>query len=253
MKIMNMDAIIALKSIPDHSIDFILCDPPYGTTGCSWDKSLDFKKVWVELNRCLKPYRSIALFGSEPFSTKLKCSNLEDYKYDWYWVKPKANGFQQAKNKPMAAVETISLFSKGSINHASLSDKRMLYNPVGIIPTGYKKVKESSHSGKTMGSKEKGKSSRPNQVGKEYMAYTGFPSTVLHYPQVLKGDHPTQKPVELLRFLIESYSNPGDTVLDFTMGSGSTGVAAISSGRDFIGIELNEEYYGIAKRKLELL
>jgi len=152
----------------------------------------------------------------------------------------------------MSAVELISVFSEGVINHASLSKKRMTYNPVGIRPIGVKTVKNNFHSGKTMGSKD-GYSSRPNQVGKEYIAYEGFPSNVLYYNQVLKGDHPTQKPIDLLSFLIKSYSFEGDVILDFTMGVGSTGVAALLERRDFIGIEKEEDYYLIAKNKLELL
>lgn len=252
MKLIKGDCLLELKNLPDKSIDFVLCDPPYGTTGCEWDKVLDFNLVWIELKRILKPNRVIALFGSEPFSTYLKASNLDMYKYDWYWIKPKANGFQHSKNKPLSAVETISIFSEGSISHKSMSSKRMTYNPVGIYPVGIKKVKESSHSGKTMGSKT-GRSSRQNQVGREYMAYSGFPSTALYYDQVLKGDHPTQKPVDLLSFLIETYSDKGELILDFTMGVGSTGVAASLCGRDFIGIELDETYFNIANYKLGLL
>ena len=251
MKLINGDCLEELKNLSDNSIDFILCDPPYGTTGCKWDKILDFNLLWGELKRVLKPNRVIALFGNEPFSTNLKISNIGMYKYDWYWVKPKPNGFQHSKNKPMSAVELISVFSEGAINHASLSKKRMTYNPVGIRPIGVKTVK-NFHSGKTMGSKD-GSSSRPNQVGKEYIAYEGFPSNVLYYNQVLKGDHPTQKPIDLLSFLIKSYSFEGDVILDFTMGVGSTGVAALLEGRDFIGIEKEEDYYLIAKNKLELL
>lgn len=252
MKLIKGDCLLELKNLPDKSIDFILCDPPYGTTGCEWDKVLDFNLVWIELKRILKPNRVIALFGSEPFSTYLKMSNIKEYKYDWYWIKPKPNGFQHSKNKPLSAVETISIFSEGSINHKSMSSNRMTYNPVGIYPVGIKKVKEGSHSGKTMGSKT-GRSSRPNQVGREYIAYSGFPSNVLYYNQVLRGDHPTQKPVDLLSFLIETYSDKGELILDFTMGVGSTGVAASLCGRDFIGIEKDEEYYLIAKNKLGLL
>lgn len=240
------DCLEVMKKIKDNSIDMILCDLPYGTTACKWDSVIPFEPLWEQYNRIIKDNGAIVLFGSEPFSTKLRYSNLKNYKYDWYWKKTKPNGWQHAKNKPMTAIETISVFSKASMGHESLlGEKRMIYFPQGIECSGTKKITSVKH-GRTIGA-------RPNQVGKEYMSYTGFPSNVLEYKNIIGKNaiHPTQKPVELLEYLIKTYTNVGETVLDNCMGSGSTGVACVYNGRKFVGIELDENYFNIAKERIE--
>ena len=167
------------------------------------------------------------------------------FKYCWYWKKAKPNGWQHSKNKPMTAVEEICVFSKAPMGHVSqLGDKRMRYSPQGIKSIGTKKVTPVAH-GNMMGA-------RPNQVGKEYEAFTGFPHNVLEYQNVIgkQALHPTQKPVDLCEYLIKTYTNEGETVLDNCMGSGSTGVACKNLNRNFIGIELDETYFNIARDRL---
>ena len=233
-------------------VDMILADPPYGTTACRWDNVIPFEPMWDAVNGLVKDNGAIALFGSEPFSSMLRCSNLKMYKYDWYWNKTKPNGFQHSKNRPMTKVETISVFSKAPMGHLSLlGDKRMQYNPQGVYSIGNKIVKNCTHSGNTMGG-ENHKSGRPNQVGKEYEAYTNFPHNVLDYANLVGKNtvHPTQKPVALLEYLIKTYTSEGDTILDFTMGSGSTGVACVNTNRKFIGIELDKNYFTISIKRI---
>ena len=207
--------------------------------------------MWAELKRIIKPNGAIVLFGSEPFSSALRMSNIKQYKYDWYWKKTKANGFQHSKNRPMRAIEVASVFSNAPMGHKSqLGERRMQYNPQGIIPSGKRKITESTHSGDTMGGKNK-KSSRPNQIGIEYDSYTNFPSDVLEYSNMEKrGLHPTQKPVALLEYLIKTYTQEGEAVLDFTMGSGSTMIACLNTNRKGIGIELDKHYFDIATKRI---
>ena len=232
-------------------VDAIITDPPYGTTACKWDSVIPFDKMWERLKKLIKPNGAIVLFGSEPFSSALRMSNIKNYKYDWYWKKTKANGFQHSKNRPMRAIETVSVFSNAPMGHRSqLKDKRMEYNPQGIIASGKRKVTNSTHSGNTMGGIDK-KSARPNQIGIEYDSFTNFPNDVLEYSNMEKrGLHPTQKPVALMEYLIKTYTNEGETVLDFTMGSGTTGVAARNLNRKFIGIELDRDYFNIAFNRI---
>lgn len=202
--------------------------------------------MWEQLKRIIKPNGAIVLFGSEPFSSALRMSNIKQYKYDWVWVKSKPNGWQHSKNKPMSKHEIISVFSSAPMGHKSLlGDRRMEYNPQGVTNSIVKKVTATAH-GESMGA-------RPNQVGKEYVSQTGFPSNVLEYGNIVgkSAIHPTQKPVALLEYLIRTYTNEGETVLDFTCGSGSTGVAAVNTNRKFIGIELDENYFQIAEARIK--
>lgn len=233
-------------------VDVIITDPPYGVTACKWDSIIPFDKMWDKINKLIKPNGAICLFGSEPFTSRLISSNLSEFKYCWYWQKSRATGFQHSKNMPMKMVEEIAVFSKAPIGHKSLlGDKRMIYNPQGIRPNGKKQIPESKHS-RIFGG-EKHKSARPNQVGIEYESYTNFPNDVLKFDNVFNIGilHPSQKPVPLLEYLIKTYTNESDLVLDFTMGSGSTGVACVNTNRRFIGIELDEKYFNTAKKRIE--
>ena len=247
-KIYNEDCLEGMKRIEDKSVDMILCDLPYGTTACKWDTVIPFEPLWEQYKRIIKDSGVIALFGSEPFSSALRMSNIKEYKYDWYWKKTKAVGFQHSKNKPMKIIETISIFSKAPMGHISqLGDKRMMYNPQGIIPTKTKVVSEVWH-GNMMGA-------RPNQVGKEYMAYTNFPNDFLEYKQPVGKEsiHPTQKSVELEEYLIKTYTNETETVLDNCMGSGTTAIACINTNRNYIGFELDNTYFNIANNRINNL
>jgi site-specific DNA-methyltransferase (adenine-specific) len=246
IKLYKGDCMEVMKDIPDKSIDAIICDLPYGITACKWDNVIPFEPLWEQYERIIKPNGAIVLFCSQPFTTVLINSNFKLFKYCWYWKKNKPNGWQHSKNRPMTAIEEICVFSKAPMGHISLlGDKRMRYNPQGIVSVGNRTISKSIH-GRTMGA-------RPNQVGKEYEAFTGFPHNVLEYPNIFgsKAIHPTQKPVPLLEYLIKTYTNEGDIVLDNTMGSGSTGVACLNTNRKFIGIELDEIYFNIAKERIK--
>lgn len=235
------DCLELLKDIPSGSVDLILTDPPYGTTACKWDSVIDFDLMWAELKRVIKPNGAIALFGSEPFSSALRMSNIKQYRYDWIWKK-QPTLFQHSKNRPMQSTENVSIFSFYGWGHKSqMGENRLIYNPQGVSDSGKKKF--HGVQGQYVGA-------RPNQVGVEYMSQTGFPDNVLAYPRDKNGIHPTQKPVALLEYLIKTYTGKGETVLDFTMGSGSTGVACVNTNRKFIGIELDPDYFKIAEERI---
>lgn len=230
MKLLNGDCLELMKRIEDKSIDMILCDLPYGTTACSWDSVIPFKDLWKQYERIIKDNGAIALFGSEPFSTKLRSSNLKIYKYDWIWQKPKGSGFLSAKKRPLKNHEIISIFYK----------KQPTYNPQMTKGKPYKN--KQGYIGEYLKSSTK-------RVETENHG-TRYPVTVQPF-KLNTGLHPTQKPVELLEYLIKTYTNEGETVLDNCMGSGSTGVACINTNRNFIGIELEEKYFKIAKERIE--
>ena len=234
-----------MKDIPDESVDMILCDLPYGTTACKWDSIIPFELLWKHYNRVIKNNGVICLFGSEPFSTHLRISQIDNYKYDWIWVKSNGScsGFVHAKNMPLKKHEIISVFSKAPIGHISLlKERRMKYNPQGL---SYKPTKEISKKkfGNTVGK-------RPSQVEEYTREYINYPVSILNFDSE-KGLHPTQKPVPLLEYLIKTYTNENETVLDNCMGSGSTGVACVHTNRNFMGIELDNHYFDVAKNRIE--
>ena len=228
------DCLELMKDIPDGSVDLVLTDPPYGTTACKWDSVIPFEPMWAELKRIIKPNGAIVLFGGEPFSSALRMSNIKQYKYDWVWEKNKASGHLNAKKQPLRKYEYISVFY----------GEQCTYNPQGTTKTIPKSIKVS-------------KSNRSNTFGAEKdfitSGITNYPTTKLVFHNLWGNNaiHPTQKPVALLEYLIKTYTNEGETVLDFTMGSGSTGVACVNTNRNFIGIELDEEYFEIAKKRIE--
>lgn len=248
-KLYNGDCLAVMDKLIEKEIlvDAIITDPPYGTTACKWDSVIPFDEMWNRLNKLIKPTGAIALFATEPFATKLRISNFDNYKYDWYWKKSKSSLYQHAKNRPMRAIENVCIFSKSKWEHKSqLKDKRMEYNPQGISSIGVRTVTKNFNAGGVVGE-------RPNQIGKQYEAFTGFPNDVLEFKSITGKSclHPTQKPVDLLEYLIRTYTNENDLVLDFTMGSGSTGVACINTNRKFIGVEINEKYFNIAEDRIE--
>ena len=237
MNLMLGDCLERMKEIPDGSVDMILTDPPYGTTACKWDSVIDLPLMWEQLNRIIKPSGAIVLFGSEPFSSFLRCSNIKDYKYDWYWQKERPTNVMQVKRRAGKVVETISVFYSS----------QCLYNPQKTVHTGElrtNKVKNGS-------------------LGKLIDSNCGVPTSYrddrTRYPiQVLKFNrdclksnlHPTQKPVALMEYLIKTYTHENETVLDFCMGSGTSGIAAKNLNRKFIGIEKDAGYFEIAKQRL---
>ena len=235
LELLQGDCLEVMKGIPDGSIDAIITDPPYGTTACKWDSVIDFELMWEQLNRIIKPNGAIVLFGSEPFSSALRMSNIKMYKYDWIWEKPKGTGFLNAKKQPLRYSELISIFYK----------KQCTYNPQKTI--GHKPSNRSSSKSK----KETDVYSKFNKQEKGGQT-DRYPKNIIKFNNVNSSKgiiHPTQKPVELMEYLIKTYTNEGETVLDFTMGSGSTLVACDNLNRNGIGIEMDEAYFKIAQQR----
>lgn len=233
MKLLNGDCLELMKDIPDGSVDLILCDPPYGTTELKWDSVLSFDRLWAEYNRLLKPNGVAVLFSAQPFTTQLIASNRKAFRYCWYWLKNQPTGFTFAKYQPLRKVEDICVFYK----------IRPTYNPQGLQVIEKPTMKRNK------------KRSAPGSVRETFRdfytpRFTNYPKNVLQF-NTERGHHPTQKPVPLLEYLVKTYTNPGDTVLDNCMGSGSTGVAVKRvGGRHFIGIEQNKDYFEIAQKRI---
>lgn len=245
VRVANGDCLEVMRDIPDKCVDMVLADPPYGTTACKWDSVIPFEPMWEALRRVTKPRAAIVMTASQPFTSALVMSNVSMFKYEWIWVKNRPTGGQHSKNRPMSKHENILVFSSAPMGHASLlGDARMCYYPQGVIATGKTKtVKAKGFHGNHIGA-------RPNQVGNTYEVFTGFPHTVLEVAKEEQHVHPTQKPVSLMEYLIKTYTNENDVVLDFTMGSGTTGVACVNLNRRFIGIEKDASYYEIAKKRI---
>lgn len=231
IKLLNGDCLELMKDIPDKSVDMILTDPPYGTTACKWDSVIPFDKMWEQLNRIIKNGGAIVLFGSEPFSSLLRCSNLKNYKYDWVWLKSKSSNFLNAKKQPLRTYENICVFY----------GKQCVYNPQMTPLSKVRTVKRTQKTIQTTG--------QFNSVAESSYSES-YPKNILEFKSELYI-HPTQKPVALLEYLIKTYTLENETVLDFTMGSGSTGVACKNTNRNFIGIELDKNYFDIATKRIE--
>lgn len=215
-------------------VDAIITDPPYGTTACRWDSVIPFDEMWVRLNKLIKHNGAIVLFGSEPFSSHLRMSNLKNYRYDWVWKKSYSTGFMNANKMPLKNTENVMVFYK----------KLPTYNPQGVIEVNKIKTRKKDKSSTVyndMGLKE----------GRYTQKFTNYPHHIIETFKKEKTVHPTQKPIPLLEYLIKTYSNKDDLILDFTMGSGSTGVACMLTDRKFIGIELDEKYFEIAENRLK--
>jgi len=240
IKLVNGDCLLEMQEIPSKSIDMVLADPPYGTTACKWDSVLPLEFMWHELKRITKDNGAIVMTASQPFTSILGSSQIKMMKYCWYWRKSRATGHLNAKKMPMKNVEDILVFYK----------KQPVFNPQGILEINKLQSNSSSHMAR-------GKTSDPTSVvtgginEKHYMKkHTGYPRQVIDIPSEGKTSHPTQKPVALMEYLIKTYTKEGDTVLDFTMGSGTTGVAAKRLNRSFIGIELDHHYFNIAESRI---
>jgi len=241
INLMHGDCLELMKAIPNNSIDMVLTDPPYGTTACKWDTVIDFDMMWKELKRITKDNGAICLFGSEPFSSALRVSNIKMFKYDWIWNKKRITAPFLAKIQPLRQHEIVSVFYR----------KQCLYNPQ---PTKKSTVKSFSKKemrdgkGEVYGGMKRSGIRNENEYG--------YPKTILNCIPVVtnmskeKFIHPTQKPVALLEYLLKTYTLENETVLDFTMGSGSTGVACKNLNREFIGIELDDKYFNIAKDRI---
>lgn len=226
----NADCLEALRMIPDQSVDMVLCDLPYGTTACAWDAVIPFDQLWVEYRRVAKRSAAIVLTASQPFSAALAASNLKELKYQWVWEKGRPSNPQLAKVQPLKVHEDILVFYR---------DKAR-YSPQGVteIPEEERRVHKPE------------KNSLGHCKRKPYVqTHTGYPKSIISFPPE-RGLHPTQKPVALMEYLIRTYTDEGETVLDNTMGSGTTGVACENTGRNFIGIERDPGYFAIAKERI---
>ena len=243
--IIHGDCLDVMKTIPDQSINMCLTDPPYGTTACKWDTVIPFEPMWRELKRITKPNGVICLFGSEPFSSALRMSNIKMFKYDWTWNKNSSSGFLNAKLKPMNTIEIISVFSTGMTSNGNKNN--MKYYPQGLVEYG--KITKSGNK-KTNDEHRMIRDSQPSWTTGYVQQFTNYPKNYLEFGYQKKAIHPTQKPVALLEYLIKTYSLEGETVLDFTMGSGSTGVACKNLNRKFIGIEKDDKYFKIAESRI---
>jgi len=243
------DCLEEMKDIPDGSIDMVLADPPYGTTACKWDSVIPFEPMWEQLKRLTKKNGAIVLTSQDPFSSVLIGSNIDMYKYRWVWEKDNGSNFFAAKFMPLNNFEDVLVFSGGGINNGCKLP--MVYNPQGIT-----RIDKKCRNGKTVGGQvggARGGHRKPSM--KEGVVYrqtvTGYPKMIQKFSRDRGAVHPTQKPVALMEYLIKTYTNEGETVLDFTMGSGTTGVACKNLNRNFIGIEKDEKYFDIAKKRIE--
>ena len=238
------DCLELMKNIPNDSIDAIICDPPYQITNCKWDSIIPLEPMWEHLKRVIKPNGAIVLFGAEPFSSALRMSNLKWFKYDWVWEKTQATGYFNAKKRPLAAHEMIHVFYQ----------KQCTYNP----------QKTQGHKPINSYTKRKEVVNKTQVYGKVNKDVSGggetdrFPRSVQAFKsdkQINKNNgmiHPTQKPLALMKYLVKTYTNEGDVVLDFAAGSFTTGVACKNTNRKFIGIELDENYFEIGLKRMEL-
>lgn len=230
-KLLNGDCLEEMKAIPDNSVDMILCDLPYGTTRNKWDTVIPFEPLWQQYTRIIKEHGAIVLFGQEPFASHLRISNESQYRYDWTWVKNRPTGFLNAHRMPLKDTEIISVFYK----------KLPTYNPqmrTGFQPYIVGSDTRSSNYGKL----------NQNRVSKS--DGERYPISTIKFNKDKDKLHPTQKPVALLEYLIKTYTNESELVLDNCMGSGSTGVACVNTNRNFIGIELDKEYFDIAEKRI---
>ena len=240
IQLYNGDCLEVMDNLIQQGIkvDAVITDIPYGTTRCKWDSVIPFEEMWKRIKEIRKPTTPIVLFGSEPFSSSLRLSNIKEYKYDWKWEKTQATGFFNAKKQPMRCIEDICVFYQ----------KQCLYNPQKT--EGHKPVNSYTKYLSTVNKTEVyGKCTKELSGGGNT---DRFPRQLLTYPSDKQTCylHPTQKPLELMEYLVKTYSNENDLVLDFTMGSGTTGVACKKLNRNFIGIELDEKYFNIAKERI---
>ena len=232
----NGDCLTVMDELINEGVvvDSIITDPPYGTTACKWDSVIPFDEMWLRLNKLIKPNGAIVLFGSEPFSSALRMSNIKNYKYDWVWNKRLAGNVFLAKSQPMKIHENILVFN---------SSKESFY-PIKTDLEKVRNYKDKYGGGESFGKKGTG--------DKVHTTKGKNPKSIIDISNAnRKGNtHPTQKPVALMEYLIKTYTNEGELVLDFTMGSGTTGVACKNLGRDFIGIEMDDKYFDIAKERI---
>ena len=240
--LMQGDCLDLMKEIPENSVDLVLTDPPYGTTDCKWDSVIPIEPMWEQLKHVITTTGAIVMTASQPFTSVLVSSNLKSFKHEWIWEKNRGSNFGAAKYQPLKEHESVLVFSKagGKVDYYPIKEARK--------GSGASRVKYK-FNGSNTGKRDAYDGFVDKRRGQKVEALR-YPSTIQkHNTQV--GLHPTQKPVSLMEYIIKTYTNEGDTVLDFTMGSGTTGVACVNTGRKFIGIELDETYFKIAQERIE--
>jgi len=230
MNLMLGNCLERMKEIPDGSVDMVLTDPPYGTTACKWDSVIPLEAMWEQLKRVIKPDGAIVMTASQPFTTTLISSNMKGYKYNWVWNKRAFSNQMMAKKQPLRITEDVVVFNS------------RIYKPQGLIECN-KVTRQGSKITDNIGGGKRSKS--------YIQTHTNYPKNILEFKKDRPSIHPTQKPVALMEYLIKTYTDEGETVLDFTMGSGTTGVACKSLDRNFVGIEMDEGYFNIAKERIE--
>ena len=247
VRLMYGDCLERMTELEEKSIDLVLTDPPYGTTACKWDSVIPFEPLWEQIKRIRKDKSVIAILGSEPFSSFLRCSNIREFKYDWIWDKKVGSNFMSAKYQPFKEHEIVSVFYKKAGNYFPIKQSRT----------------EKSAKRRACKDDWTGSTKAPGTVGRETVLKDFSHMSKLRYPRSIQAFnldtfggarasfHPTQKPVALLEYMIKTYTLPGQTVLDFTMGSGSTGVACVNTGRRFIGIEKDKKYFIVARDRIK--
>lgn len=263
MKLLLGDCLELLEQVPNESIDLILCDLPYGTTDrvgvtknnknrlLEWDSVIDLEKLWFHYKRIIKPKGAIVLTADQPFTSKLIMSNIDWFRYEWIWKKKKTTGFLHANYRPMKETEDIVVFSPAPASApAGKSGSGMVYNPQNLIEKVVTKQNKASRLGNFLHKPEHmGKNNKLLGSSEYTQKFTNYPSEIIEFG-LDKNFHPTQKPLALMEYLIKTYSNEGDIVLDNCMGSGTTGLAAKNTNRDFIGMELNPEYFEYAQKRI---
>lgn len=238
IQLLHGDCLELMATIPDASVDAIITDPPYGTTACKWDSVIPFAPMWEQLKRIAKPNAAIVLFGSQPFTSALVMSNPKMFRHEWIWKKNCGSNFANIKTAPFKEHESVIVFSRLAPSFHPIREERSAAGKAMVKSRKYEKLTGGHHIGKAF----------TIDMGKRDPE-TMHPSSVQKFSRQV-GLHPTQKPVALLEYLIRTYTNEGETVLDFTMGSGTAGVACVNTGRAFIGIERDDNYFAIAEKRI---
>ena len=247
--LLNGDCLKMMKEIPDNSIDMVLCDLPYGTSASSWDKKLPMNDLWSEYKRIIKHNRAIVLFSQQPFTSLLITSNIEMWKYNWIWEKDNGTNFMNSHFCPLKITEDICVFGNGATSFVK-NGENLIYNPQFSEGKPYSIISgnQKSNSAVVRG----GKGGRDDVGGyKTESDGKRYPKNLIKFNRDKDKLHPTQKPVSLCEYLIQTYTNEGDVVLDNCMGSGTTGIACLNTNRKFIGMELDDTYFEIAKKRIE--
>ena len=250
-KLYNGDCLEIMDRLIEEGVkvDCILTDPPYGTTSCKWDSVIPLDAIWERLNKLIKPNGAIVLFAQQPFTSLVVVSNIENFRHNIVWHKDKCANFLHAKNQPRKTTEDILVFSKEGSGFVHNSKNKCIYNPQMIDRKPRNPTLKTSRSKNLLEIRGKG---CDMQSGDDFISDKSYPENIVYFKTEHKNRfHPCQKPQELLEYLIKTYTNEGELILDFTMGSGSTGVACMNTNRKFIGIELDENYFNIAKQRIE--